>query len=99
MTEISTDLKDKDKLENTIYWSERNGSCAVESRDTLIVLYEKPDDADVGPEDTILYFKPYDYLWAKPANAGQGTWTHFSGTAQMDEADRHNPKVFVSFVW
>jgi len=96
-TEISTDLLGKDKAETTIRWSELNGSCELAYSDTLVVLFEEPDPAAVKNEDSILYFAPNTRLWALPTNAGQGTWTHVSGTAQMDLEDRHNPNVYVSF--
>jgi gliding motility-associated-like protein len=96
-TEISTDLLGKDKAETNIRWSELNGSCVVEYSDTLVVLFEEPAPADVRSEDSTLYFAPNTRLWAIPTSAGQGTWTHVSGTAQMDEEDRHNPNVYVSF--
>ena len=96
-TILSTDLEGKDKAETVVRWSELNGSCVLEYSDTLVVLFEEPDPADVANEDSILYFAPNTRLWAVPTNAGQGTWTHVSGTAQMDEDDRHNPNVYVSF--
>jgi gliding motility-associated-like protein len=97
-TEMSTTFpEEQDKAETILRWSELNGSCVVESSDTLVVLFEEPDDAAVEAEDTILYFAPYTNLWAVQATAGQGTWTHLNGTAQMDENDLHNPNVFVSF--
>ncbi len=96
-TELSTDLLGKDKAETVIRWTELNGSCVVEYSDTLVVLFEEPDPAAVKNEDSILYFAPNTRLWAIPTNAGQGTWTHVSGTAQMDEDDSHNPNVYVSF--
>jgi gliding motility-associated-like protein len=69
----------------------------VEFEDTLVVLFEEPDPAAVENEDSILYFAPDTRLWGIPASAGQGTWTRLSGTAQMDEGDRQNPNVYVSF--
>ncbi|MCK5462070.1 MAG: gliding motility-associated C-terminal domain-containing protein, partial [Bacteroidales bacterium] len=98
-TELFAELEGKDKMETTIRWSELNGSCVVESRDTLAVFFEEPAPAavDSGFENYILYFTPNTQLRAVPANAGQGTWTHYLGTAQMDENDLHNPNVFVSF--
>jgi gliding motility-associated-like protein len=97
-TEMSTTFPDgQDKTETILRWTELNGSCAPESSDSLVVLFEEPDAASVRSEDTILYFAPFINLWALPATAGQGTWTHLSGTAQMDDNDEHNPNVFVSF--
>lgn len=96
-TALSTELTGKDKVETTIRWSEQNGSCAVESRDTLVVLYEEPAPAAVLSGDSILYFAHHTRLWALPPTAGQGTWTHVSGTAQMDENDLHNPNVLITF--
>jgi gliding motility-associated-like protein len=96
-TEMSTDLEGKDKAETILRWSELNGSCLLEYSDTLVVLFEEPEPAGVDNEDSTLYFAPNTRLWAIPTNAGQGTWTHVSGNAQMDEEDRHNPNVYVSF--
>jgi gliding motility-associated-like protein len=96
-TSLSTDLAGKGHAESTIRWSERNGSCPVEFRDTLVVLFEEPEPARVDNEDSILFFAPYTRLWADSATAGQGTWTHVSGTAQMDGNDTHNPNAYVSF--
>jgi gliding motility-associated-like protein len=97
-TDLSTTFPDgQDNMGTIIRWSELNGSCLLESSDTLVVLFEEPDPAMVENEDTILYFAPNTRLWAKRATAGQGTWTHVSGTAQMDDNDTHNPNVFVSF--
>ncbi len=96
-TQLTTDLAGKDRAEIIIRWSELNGSCVVEFEDTLVVLFEEPDPAAVESEDSILYFAPDTRLWAEAATAGQGAWTRLSGTAQMDEGDRHNPNVYVSF--
>jgi gliding motility-associated-like protein len=96
-TEISTDLLGKDKAETILRWTELNGSCVVDYSDTLVVLFEEPDPAAADNGDSILYFAPNTRLWAVPTNAGQGTWTHVSGTAQMDDNDLHNPNVYVSF--
>jgi gliding motility-associated-like protein len=96
-TELYADLDGQDKLETILTWHELNGSCAVGHRDTLVVLFEEPDPAAVLSDDSTLFFAPGAHLWALPASAGQGTWTHLSGTAQMDENDPHNPNVYVSF--
>ena len=87
----------QDKAETILRWSELNGSCAVEFTDTLVVFFKEPDPADVMSIDSTLYFAPYTHLWAESATAGQGTWTHTEGTAQLDENDIHNPKAYVSF--
>lgn len=96
-TEMSTDLEGKDKAETILRWSELNGSCLLEYSDTLVVLFEEPEPAGVDNEDSTLYFAPNTRLWAIPTDAGQGTWTHVSGNAQMDGEDMHNPNVYVSF--
>ncbi|KPL13863.1 MAG: hypothetical protein AMS26_12860, partial [Bacteroides sp. SM23_62] len=97
-TEMSTTFPEgQDKAETILRWSELNGSCTVESSDTLVVLYEEPDPAAVRSLDSTLYFAPHTPLWADAPTAGQGTWTHESGTAQMDQNDIHNPNVLVSF--
>jgi gliding motility-associated-like protein len=96
-TELTTDLTGKDMAETAIRWSERNGSCPVAYLDTLAVLFEEPAPASVLSDDSTLFFASSTRLWADPATAGQGTWTRLNGTAQLDEDDRHNPNVAVSF--
>jgi gliding motility-associated-like protein len=97
-TAISANFPDgEDRAETILRWSELNGSCGVESTDTLIVFFEEPDPASVRSIDSTLYFAPHTNLWADGPKAGQGTWTHTGGTARLDESDIHNPEAHVSF--
>ncbi len=97
-TEMSTVFPEgQDRVQTMLRWSELNGSCTVEYSDTLVVLFEEPAPASVRSQDSTLYFAPNTRLWADSPTAGQGTWTHVSGTAQMDQNERHNPYVLVSF--
>ena len=80
------------KIPYQIWFTSNIGVC--QGRDTVsIYLYEQPEDANAGLDDTI-FLTNSTYLNADPPTAGEGTWTVISGQGTFEDENSHNTYVY-----
>ncbi len=72
--------RSSDVLRYTLTWSQQNGwthaqaVCPPHSVPLEVILYQRPANARIHPQDSTVFFRRYIPMWADPADAGFGTW-------------------------